>query len=67
MITVHPQGDMNVCSKCHDNPFNNCGDISLKTINVNIMVELKERSADHHVRGNINVVVTNQHCHPRDS
>lgn len=35
LITIHPEGDINVCSKFHGNPFNSRGDISLKTTNVN--------------------------------
>ncbi len=31
-VTIHPEGDMDVCTKFHSNPSNSCWDISLKTI-----------------------------------
>lgn len=31
----------------HDNPFNTCQDISLKSTNVSLMVEQEENSGDH--------------------
>ncbi len=44
LITVHPDGNVNVGNKFHGNPFSCCQDISLKTTNVNLMVVLEERS-----------------------
>ncbi len=42
--TVHPEGTMNVFTIFHSNPFKSCQDISLKAKNVNLIVELEEKS-----------------------
>lgn len=44
VTTIHPEGHMNVCTKFHVNP-----DISLKTSNVNLMIE--EKSGYHQSQG----------------
>ena len=31
VIKIHPNRNMDVCTKCNGNPSNNCCDISLKT------------------------------------
>lgn len=38
-IAIHPEGNMNICTKCHgnqsnDNQSNSCRDVLLKTTNV---------------------------------
>lgn len=38
MITIHPEGVINVCSNFHGKPSNNRQDISLLYKNVNLMV-----------------------------
>lgn len=44
-VTIHPDGEMNVCTEFHVSPSNSCLDILLKTINVNLMVALEEKSS----------------------
>lgn len=41
VIAVHPDGNMDLCTKVHSNPSSGCLDISLKTKNVNLEVALK--------------------------
>ncbi len=41
-----PQGNIIVCTKFHSNPSNIFQDFSLKTLNVNLMVALDEKSGD---------------------
>ncbi len=43
VVTVHPYGDMDVCTKFHGNGSNSCWDLSLKT---NLVMALKEKSGD---------------------
>ncbi len=47
MITIYPEGAIDVCTKFHGNPSNICLDISLKTTNVNLMAVLEKKSGDH--------------------
>ncbi len=44
---IHPEGNMNVCTKFYGNPALICRGISLKTTNVSLMMALEERSGDH--------------------
>ncbi len=44
-ITIHPVGDINVYQT--DNPSNSSSDISLKTVNVNLIVMVEEKSENH--------------------
>lgn len=73
VITIHPEEEMNVCTHFHGNPI----DISLETTNVNLVVALESKSADHslHPLNCTNVQnltawsdwpiqATDQHCHP---
>ena len=43
VITVNPEGGLNVCRKFHCNPSNSCWDILFKTTNVNLVVVLEKR------------------------
>lgn len=42
MIIIHPEWDMNVCTKFHVNPPHSHGDISLNRKTVKLMVLLEE-------------------------
>ncbi len=42
VVKIHPEGDKNVCSKFHGNPFSSREDNSLKATNVDLMVALEE-------------------------
>lgn len=33
-IAIHPEGNMNIYTKCHGNQSNSCRDVLLKTTNV---------------------------------
>ncbi len=58
-MKIHPVGSMNVLTKFHCNQSNNCGDTSLKTTNVKLMVALEEKSGDrqsHQVKSSGNYV-----------
>lgn len=44
--SVHPEEGVNVWTKFNGDPSNSCGDFSPKTINVNLMDALEERSGD---------------------
>ncbi len=59
MIIIHPEGDMNLCTKFHSN----------EPTNVNLTVALEEKPEDHqslHRLGNMNVG-TNVHGSPFNS
>lgn len=43
MIIIYPQWGKNVCTKCHDNPFNTFKSFHLKTQKVNFMVAQEEK------------------------
>ncbi len=48
VITIHPEEDMNECTKFYSNPSYR-RDISLKIKNVDLLVALQEKSGDHQV------------------
>lgn len=50
VIWVHPLGTMDIYTKFIGNPSNSLG-ISLKTINVNLIFVLEEKSGDHTLVG----------------
>ncbi len=47
VFIIHSQEDIDVCTTFHGNPSNSCRDISLKPINVNLMVAPEETSGIH--------------------
>lgn len=47
LLTIHPEGDMNVRTKLHDKSFDNCSDIELKISNVNLMVPQEDKLVVH--------------------
>lgn len=46
VVIILPEGNMNVWTKFHGNPSKRWWDISLKTVNVNLLVVLEQNSED---------------------
>ena len=70
-MTIHPEGNINVCTKFQGNPSNSCWNISLKTTNHSLMVLLWKTKQVNKVSGinpleNINVC-TKFHANPSNS
>lgn len=42
-----PKRVIHLCTKFHGNPISSCGNISLKTTNVNLTVAVEEKSENH--------------------
>ena len=55
-LTIHPEGNMNICTEVHDNRSHCYLDISLKNTNVNLMVVPQGVSGSQKSVGNMNVL-----------